>query len=57
MKTNPEKFQAICVGIDSIDLNGTQIKCEEIVILLSVNIDYMLQIDEHVSESYSALIE
>ena len=40
MKANPEKFQAICLckrayeGIDSFDLEGTQIKCEENVTLL-----------------------
>ena len=56
MKANPEKFQAICLGkrayegIDSFDLEGTQIKCEENVTLLGINIDHMLKMDKHVSE-------
>ena len=56
MKANPEKFQAICLGkrayegIDSFDLEGSQIKCEENVTLLGINIDHMLKMDKHVSE-------
>ena len=56
MKANPEKFQAICLGkrayegIDSFDLEGTQIKCEENVTMLGINIDHMLKMDKHVSE-------
>ena len=56
MKANPEKFQAICLGkrayegIYSFDLEGTQIKYEENVTLLGINIDHMLKMDKHVSE-------
>ena len=56
MKANPEKFQAICIGkrayenIDSFDLGGTQIKCEDNVTLLGINIDHMLKMDKHISE-------
>lgn len=56
MKANPDKFQAICIGrithdhIDSFQIGQTNIKCEDSVTLLGINIDYMLKFDEHVSE-------
>ena len=56
MKANPDKFQAICVGkqvhanIDSFQIGNTNIKCEDNVTLLGVNIDFMLKFDDHVSD-------
>ena len=58
MKANPEKFQAICVckrayeDINSFEVQGIKIKCEESVTLLVINIDYMLTMDKHVPEIY-----
>ena len=55
-KPNPDKFQAICVGkqmhdnIDSFQIGNTNIKCEDNVTLLGVNIDFMLKFDDHVSD-------
>ena len=56
MKANPDKFQAICIGkktYDNIETfrNGeTDIKCENNVSLLGINIDFMLKFDDHVTE-------
>ena len=56
MKANPEKFQAICIGknthdnIDSFQVGQTNIKCDDNVTLLGVNLDFMLKFDAHVSE-------
>lgn len=56
MKANPEKFQAICIGkkshenIDSFQVGQTNIKCDDNVTLLGINLDYMLKFDDHVSE-------
>ena len=56
MKANPDKFQAICLGqkaasnIKSFKISNTEIKCEENVTLLGVNIDYQLKFDDHVSD-------
>ena len=56
MEANPDKFQAICVGkqmhdnIDSFQIGNTNIKCEDNVTLLGVNIDFMLKFDDHVSD-------
>ena len=55
-KANPEKFQAICIdkksheNIDSFQVGQTNIKCDDNVTLLSINLDYMLKFDDHVSE-------
>ena len=52
MKANPEKFQAICIGknthdnIDSFQVGQTNIKCDDNVTLLGVN----LKFGAHVSE-------
>jgi len=50
MKMNPDKFQAIAIGINtqskniSFNLNGNIIKTEDEVKLLGVTIDYELKI-------------
>ena len=56
MKANPDKFQAICIGqkthdaISSFQLNDTVIHCEDNVTLLGVNIDFMLNFNDHISD-------
>ena len=56
MKANSDKFQAICIGkkshenIDYFQVGQTNIKCDDNVILLGINLDYMLKFDTHVSE-------
>ena len=55
MKANPDKFQAICIGqkthdyISSFNIHDTEIKCDDSVKLLGVDIDFNLKMDEHVS--------
>ena len=55
MQANPEKFQAIIPGkighenCTSLTVCGSEIKCEVSVKLLGVTIDFMLNLDEHVS--------
>ena len=56
MKANPSKFQAICIGknahdgITSLNIDSVEIKCDDNVTLLGINIDFMLRFDDHVSE-------
>ena len=56
MKANPTKFQAICIGknahenIASFKVDPVEIKCEENVTLLGVNIDFMLSFGDHVTD-------
>ena len=57
MKANPSKFQAICIGkktahdnITSFNIDSVEIKCDDNVTLLGVNIDFMLHFDDRVSE-------
>ena len=56
MKANPSKFQAICMGknahdgITSFNIGSTEIKCDNNVTLLGINIDFMLRFDDHVAE-------
>ena len=56
MKTNPDKFQAICIGqkthdaVSSFQLNDTIIKCDDNVTLLGVNINFMLNFNDHISD-------
>ena len=56
MKANPDKFQAICIGqkthdaISSFQLNDTVIHCEDNVTPLGVNIDFMLNFNDHISD-------
>lgn len=56
MKANPNKFQTICVGqkahdsIKSFLIDNVEIKCEDSVTLLGVNIDFLLNFNIHVSE-------
>ena len=55
MQANPGKFQATGVGKKTHDKNltlnvsDTHIKCEDVVKLLGVDIDYQLNFDEHIS--------
>ena len=56
MQANHSKFQAICIGknahdnITSFNIDSVEIKCDGHVTLLGVNIDFMLRLDDHVSE-------
>ena len=58
MKANPVKFQAICIGqkthdaISSFQLNDMVINCDDNVILLGINIDFMLNFNDHSSEIF-----
>ena len=55
MKANPDKFQAMCVGLKSNNyfssfiIADNIINCEESVKLLGIDIDFNLKMDEHVS--------
>ena len=55
MKTNPDKFQAVCIGkkpndnIKSFRICDTDITCENSVSLLGINTDIMLKFDDHVA--------
>ena len=55
MQANHGKFQAIAVGERTFEKNltlkisDTEIKCEEIVKLLGVDIYYKLNFDQHIS--------
>ena len=61
MKANPTKFQAICIGkrahddITSFNIDSAEIKCEDNVTLLGINIDFMLQFDDHASKQLAVL--
>ena len=56
MKANPSKFQAIhvCIGknahggITSFNIDSEEIKCDDNVTLLAININFMLRFDDHV---------
>ena len=56
MKANPCKFQDICAGkkayenIESFHIDSVNIECEENVTLLGVNIDFLLNFDQHISD-------
>ena len=56
MKANPAKFQAICIGknahehIGLFKVDSVDIKCEENVTLLGINIDFMLSFDDQVTD-------
>ena len=56
MKANPDKFQAICIGqkthdaISSFQLNDMVINCDNNVTPLGINIDFMLNFNDHISE-------
>ena len=56
MKANPDKFQAICIGqkthdaISSFQLNDTVINCDDNVTILGVNIDFMQNFNDHISD-------
>ena len=55
MQANPGKFQAIAVGqksasvIKDFKIDGTEIKCEEQVKLLGIEIDFLLNFDAQIS--------
>ena len=55
MQANPDKFQAIAVGKRTfgknlvLKISDSEIKCEEVVKLLGVDIDYQLNFDQHIS--------
>ena len=54
MQANPDKFQAVAVGIQTFDkvkqftLAGIDIPCEENVKLLGVEVDFMLNYDKQI---------
>ena len=56
MKANPSKFQAICIGkrahddSTSFNIDSAEIKFEDNVTLLGINIHFMLRFDDHVSQ-------
>ena len=56
MKANPTKFIAICIGknahenIASFKVDSVEVKCEENVTLLGVNIDFILSFDDHLTD-------
>ena len=56
MKANPDKFQAICIGkktydnIETFRIGETDIKCENNVSFLGINIDFMLKFCDHATE-------
>ena len=56
MKANRDKFQAICIGqkthdaISTFHLNDTVINCDDNVTLLGINIAFMLNFNDHISE-------
>ena len=56
MKAKPDKFQAICIekktydNIETFRIGETDIKCENNVSLLGIDIDFMLKFDDHVTE-------
>ena len=55
MQTNPDKFQAIAVRKKTsaknlvLKISNSEIKCEEMVKLLGIDIDYQLNFDQHTS--------
>ena len=55
MQANPDKFQAICVGnktnieVKSFTIGQNEIKCEQKVKLLGVELDYQLNFDPQVT--------
>ena len=56
MQANPDTFQVIAEEKRTYDKNltvkvsGSEIKCEKIVKLLGVHIDYQLNFDNHISD-------
>ena len=54
MQANPDKFQAVAVGVKSFEqvkhffLAGVDIPCEETVKLLGVELDFMLNFDKQI---------
>ena len=56
MKANPTEFQAICIrkkandDITSFNIDSVEIECKDNVTLLGININLMLQFDDHVSQ-------
>ena len=55
MQAKPDNFQAIAVGMRTfgknlvLKISYTEIKCEELVKFLGVDIDYQLNFDQHIS--------
>ena len=56
MKVNPDKFQAISFGkrgngvITDFKCGTTQVKCEDSVVLLGIELDYMLTFNDHITD-------
>ena len=55
MQANPDKFQAIAIGkkthdiLTNFSIDNTSIQCEDSVKLLGIDIDYLLNFDQHIS--------
>ena len=55
MQANPDKFQAIAVGEKTfaknlvLKISNSEIKCEKLVKLFGIDIDYQLNFDQHIS--------
>ena len=56
MQANADKFQGICIGkktyeaVKHFQINDTVVQCESNATFLGVNIDFMLNFNEHVRE-------
>ena len=56
MKVNPDKFQAISFGkrgngvITDFKCGTTQVKCEDSVVLLGIELDHMLTFNDHITD-------
>ena len=55
MQANPDKFQAISVGkksheiLTELNIDNNDIKCEDVVKLLGIDIDFMLNFDQQIT--------
>ena len=56
MKVNPDKFQAISFGnrgngvITDFTCGMTQVRCEDSVVLLGIELDHVLTFNDHITD-------